>query len=435
MKHLFSIPKTFLLIFLFGLMPNLMVFSQNKNFKEAYVVKANNDTVFGFVNIKELKQKSTEVLFKKSIFDGVSKKLVPDSVKLFVLTKSQSFFYSMTFDSSLIFLQQLLAGPTSLYTGPNFLTDEQIPASYNQSYYGVPENNKDHLYFLQKQSGKVTLVPGKNFYPFLKNYFNDCEKLSAEMQTAIDRNYGQRDFKLIDYISQYNKCTNPEASNIVLKPEKKMKIFFGLTAGLHATTIHFTPELHSLQNINFEKTTGFALGAFLELTYNNKFFFNPEFLLTSNSGGLDYQYFFWSVGKIRDLRIELSTYCFQVPLFFKYSFGQKGFRPFIKAGPEISFILKHDYKNDYLYPSLWNQENAPRMAFHFLGMGYGFGIGLEKTIHKNIKTIYVELRFDNVYYNIIENQSEMIDGVIYTSDIPKDTYLVRNIGLNVGFKF
>jgi Outer membrane protein beta-barrel domain len=433
MKLFFTIPKTILLIIFFGLMPNLMVLSQNKNFKEAYFIKTNNDTVFGFVNKKNLNLKSSEVLFKKSIFDKASKKLAPDSIKMFVI-ENKEFFFTKTIDGTKVFLQCLVSGQISLYKTGLLSPGEQIPVSYRPAFFGITDDMRVEFYFLENTTGQMLVVHHQTFFLFLKEYFKNCDELIAEIQTAIDRNYSPREYKLADYVMQYNHCTHPDAQAFLYFKPEKLKAHFGLTAGLQSTAIHFTSEKLILKDYAFEKKTGFKAGLFFEFTYNNKFYLNPELLISSNAGDLVYNNP-KAADPYENMKFEMSTLCLQVPVFFKYSFGKKAFRPFVKAGPEFAFILEHDFKNYYLYSSPYHNPITFGIAYHHFGLGYGLGLGLEKALGTDKNAMYLELRLDNVYYNLLGSYATMTRGVENIAKRPKDTYLARNIGLNLGFKF
>ncbi len=286
----------FLVIFLSGI--TIATFSKNTAVP-GYIITLSNDTVEGFIDIKEKNINPNRIIFKNNNSDkgkyyspanilgyGVSDEIYKSAI---VKVEQSPYnplelspFSELEYLSDTVFLQALIIGKKELY----YLQD----AKGKEHFYIKIGSDYEWLIYKQyrKQSNNKTFLATNNkFIGQLILYLNECTSLNSILSASTyDKN------SLINVFNEYYECTNSKQEYVVKKPKVKIKL--SVLAGVSLTKLKFggNSEFDYLTNTDFPTSLDFIGGISADLFLPRKlgrWSINNELTLTSYSTGASYK--------------------------------------------------------------------------------------------------------------------------------------------------
>ncbi len=323
----------------------LFLKAENDNFKSAFIITMQNDTIFGFVNF-DTDLNNAKICRFKETETSVEKKYSPGSIQSFFFIEPGKFYVSkkVTIKNQQVelFLEYLIKGIINVY----------------YQYDGEQEN-----YFFEQEDGRITMVT----------------KESTELKDGVyskDLKYdGQLRYLFKDYVPEYYKtkpirfdqstiigmaksyheavCTTGEQCIVYENKNPDAEVLkMKFTAYLGFTTFDYF-----VNSINYQTGSGVMSDNFCPVLGLQMNVFYPR-LSNSISLHLDLSYTQFSTNK---------TFIYQ-----SYEAESKGNLMISKFG------LKYKYPKYKLRP------------FFELGAGYMFSLNSESTIYKYIHNYFVE---------------------------------------------
>jgi hypothetical protein len=243
---------------------------------------------------------------------------------------------------------------------------------------------KEKLFFIEKDSLSFTKIPKidgkekKYFRTRLKDQMSDCVNVSNALKLV---SYNKKSMtKLVDF---YNNCTS--------KPFPFFK--YGVTFGYEINKLKPASNLlyGFLNQINYRENGSFSAGLFFDYPILlSSFSIHPNLYYTKHS----YSYLSHTAEKDLDLMINESS--LKLSIMVRYTMPFKALRPFVNAGPLVSYCLRNEMNgyyvlnsdnvheiNKFIFPSSINQNQ----------WGYCVGGGIEVPV-----TYRNSLFFEGSYY-------------------------------------
>lgn len=323
------------------------------NFKKAYIVKNNNDTIHGVVDYTNPEDISLNCFFRK---DSTSQILDynPSDLKSFCFDKGKKFISKEVKyhdDTTNLFLEYLLKGIVNLYyckvNGEDvfYIEKDSILMQLSNDEEKIEINNKVYLRNIHKYIG------------MLKMLLSDVESFSDKIDNT------DFDFmSLIKLLKQYHNqvCSN-ESCIVYYKKESKLndvkwKVNFGLSMEYTFTRINSSSKItKELKFFSYEQNPTLSYISEFEVyqtnetntnfstTYNCLF---PVFFInlsrnSSSSFQLEANY--------KHLKYSLLDFSeIEIPVIYNYEFMHyKKVKPFINAG--ISNVITFGSKVKDMY--------------------------------------------------------------------------------------
>jgi hypothetical protein len=414
MKHLLGISTVLLLT-------AINAFSQAV-FKDGYIIKNNNDTVFGLIEYKGNKTNSLDCTFKKNI-ESASQKYTPNDIKAYRFDNSKYYVSKVVTlgdKEELLFLEYLINGRVDVY----YYFDGQaehyfIDGGDNQLFElkeGSPEIITSH--------GKRLIRQSKQYLGILKYVFRESPAISKQAETVqLNRK------SLIDIAHSYHNeiCANEECI-IYEKKDPHENIKFGLLAGLGGVTVSLADNIPTkmiyFRNSDFGLTlcpfVGFFVKANIPAIDAHLFF---QYQGTLGSWNLKTSNSYVDVNKLNYLsEISIRQTFLGNKGVFKYEFNEgKNIRPNIHAGVyfNYSFNLRYSCKYEIRLSSgdLYSEGEGADYYNPFSAINYGPVAGFGFVVDTpNKKAILLDIQYQREY-----GLWECLN--------------VNNFSLNVGYQF
>ena len=210
MKHLLGISTVLLLT-------AINAFSQAV-FKDGYIIKNNNDTVFGLIEYKGNHTNSANCTFKKNI-ELASQKYTPSDIKAYRFDHSKYYVSKVVTlgdKEELLFLEYLINGRVDVYYYFDGQTEHYFIDGGDNQLVELKEGSPEII----TTHGKRLILQSKQYMGILKYVFRESPAISKQAETVqLNRK------SLIDIAHAYHNevCANVEC--IVYEKERiRMKI-------------------------------------------------------------------------------------------------------------------------------------------------------------------------------------------------------------------
>jgi hypothetical protein len=255
------------------------------------------------------------------------------------------------------------------------------------SLYRVYEQNKIYYFIGRDSAALITLGKSNrddatsNYRELIRTFTSDKPAISQEIEyVAFNRGALSRFFRM------YNEG--------VLRPFPARR--FGILASYGIISIH-TPAnggvIPDAGRVDFDPDKSFLAGLFFETPLGGSdFSFRPEMQITGNAYAWD------DIGKLDEnvsYDIAVNTNTLRIPVLIRYSLVKGKLRPFINAGPDISYAFRNQ-GTAYLFRAQGNvieTTDVIRTAFVSkvqYGLEGGAGVQFDLGNHRGID---LECRF------------------------------------------
>ncbi|RJE70350.1 hypothetical protein [Reichenbachiella sp. MSK19-1] len=399
---------------------SVAVFGQS-DFREGYIVKVSNDTIYGLLDYKSIKASTKKCTFKAN--QKASKETFGSDELLSYRFIDGKYFVSKTIVLNNVedhlFLEYLIDGIVDMY----FVNDE-----FSKDHYffdngdGVLmelKNDKKELY----KDGVTYRQESKEYIGLLKYSFKDSPALASQMDD-LKLNHQS----LIKVASEYHEqvCLTEECI-VFEKKRKKEGPKFGLIVGYNTVSARSKSEyVRFLDGVNFETYTYPRFGLYLKqkLSFINENIFVQYAGTYSQTKFVSTDSVIHVTTRVYGLTLEQSSR-FNNSLTFRYEFPQGIIRPTFQFGGMFNYFVEtHNVRGP---ESFWDlsigQEVYEIEEFANQEVGFMCGIGLLGEIKG--KEIFLDFKY----------QRGFIKGVLYYGyphlnyNVITDTFLV-----NLGFQ-
>lgn len=397
--------KINLLTCLFFLL-NITVYSQ---FKNGYIVKNNNDTIYGYIDFEGSIKNSEHCSFKLSEDSAISV-YYPEDIKAFRFTDSK---YFSTFEiitnnvQKKVFLEWLIKGKASIliYT-----------PDIKSRYYILLEN--DSLYELKnteqfiKKNDAVFKSNKEEYKGALRYYFNDCPSISGQINnTAFTGN------SLIKVAKTYHKktCHNSEECIVFEDKNRKLKYSPGIIFSQVSSQLKLNNNLPGNVNISRSVGLGFTLNISNLPLISSKFSLGTQIMYSQ----LFYTYHFITDEKpywFEDNRMFKFNYL-RMPFQLKYKFLYNKFTPFISLGLTANMRFHYTQYDRLIMNYITKQFADYTYGIKPIQYGINTGIGFLYTINpKYLLNIAIEYEHDyKLFRTFVTDQSFINNYIIQLS--------------------
>lgn len=443
LKKLFSLYLIGLFYFDFSISNS---FSQS--FGSGYLVTNKNDTLRGYIGLKNI----YEVKFKPTFDSKEISSFSPYTSNGFGIDSQIYISFKIRPNESKVFLREIEKGYTSLYY----------------------EKNPDmgDLFYLVR-NGVITKVNKPYFTGFVKAYFKDCPTLINDTDAALEK-YDYSAESLIELVKDYNNCNNNEVKispPIVTYSEKeqfqtkpyensndeffnkdlyvRLSIGYGFSAGgqdLSINQLFLGLSPREIVYGSLGKGLKFSLGTGLKLNKN----IGLDFSLTYSHGASYFGNTIFPIDSVTGFNVPYSikgkSLTFSPSIFVITN--NKNLNFYCRMGPILGFASSTT--------SLNMGRNFPpirTLAFEYSG---GLATGIASALGLNIKISDGFTLFGEVFYEGISSRPEKFTAVGIANNgqqsppqnlpLAKDSYFSSNaypspilpfssIGINFGLKF
>ena len=169
---------------------------------------------------------------------------------------------------------------------------------------------------------------------------------------------------------------------------KSNNMRFGLKAGLNIANLNFSGDVSPSTN----PVPNFHIGAFVEISIDEKWAFQPELIYSMQGAKFDMLYVEGTDTYNTKNTFKLNY--LNIPLMFKYNENKL----FFEAGPQIGFLTSAKLKTEI--SGLGSGEQDAKELFKSIDFGLGFGLGYNFT-----DKLAVNARYNLGLTNIAETES------------------------------
>jgi hypothetical protein len=367
--------KSFFLLFFFTLLLSSTIFAQ---FKEGYIIKNNNDTVYGQIDFEGSIKNSDHCKFK-SLKDKSINTYFPGDIKAFRFIGSKYFTTSeISVDNTphKVFLEWLIKGKASVVT--------YSPSNAKPRFFVLLANDSlselQNTYETKEIKGFHDDTYKKEYIGTLRYYFKDCPAIFP----AIERSTLNRN-SLISITKAYNEKTGTNKEFIIFeKNVKKRRWEIGPSFSSLSSQLRFNKMIP--EKAYLTTSTGYGMSLKISgftsvsnFTKVSKWSFSSEvmyynLLYKYDITGLPYNISDDKLCKVQYLRI---------PLQLNYKFSNNKFTPFVSIGLTIDFRVGYTMYDANLV-SYVTTHPMYQLGMKFNQIGINSGLGFEYSISPKI---------------------------------------------------
>lgn len=377
--------RIFTLLVFLGISQN--AFSQ-ADFREAYIITMEEDTLEGLVNYRPGSGNYTSCEFKKNEHGEIISH-GPYQLKGYRF-KDDKYFESkdILVDEDRyerIFMEVLEQGSVSLYQSPEAFYVQKNDTIFHRLLGGETEEYID---------GKRVIRENTEYLGILKYLMFDCPE--------VRENFGHQNIYLTEknltkLIERYNSCMGEKSVSF-----KEKKPWFnpaiGIAAGISSSQIKFTTDLTGYQHLtnNFDRSYSLMTGLNFEL---NSPRLNERLALYAGIFYLATKYQSFSTVERgsyhRENNVKINLKQLQAPLGLRYTFPKRNFTPYINLGVSGTFHLEtsSSYLSELKLSSGSLTEEEEAIQINKNQFGYWGGIGVKKQMNKGL-ILFAEIRYE-----------------------------------------
>lgn len=393
---------------------NIGSLSAQNDFRKGYIIKNNNDSIFGLIDYRGNKSNANKCIFKKNEKDN-KQEYAPSEIKAYRFLDSK-YYVTKTINvnglSKAVFLEYLINGIVDIYYYRDDMDEHYLVDSGDGNLYPLKNELKEVYVNDQKYVRK-----SKEYLGVLKYVFNKCPEVAKEAD------FVQLDHKsLINIAHKYHErvCSGQECV-VYEKRIPKIKMKFGTKIGIQTYNVKNEESIpidyYYLRNSSFNNVVIPEMGVYFKFgmpNVNENLFFQYEGsykfmkLQTNNL----YHEIIYGLDYFNQISIKQHT--LSNTWLFRYEFPKGMNRPVIQIGYYLNYFFKVDY-NQELNIKVYNGEtyktqkfeNYPCSRFDY---GLNIGVGLIRKVIKERElsvNLYYQRGFN--YLNFFSSNSIMLN--------------------------
>ncbi len=333
-----SIP--FFILFVFNFVSQTSFCQITENFEKGSYTDFSNQITEGFIKTEAFQVLTESICFKKQLTDKACEPLDTSKIKVFQ-TENGKYFELLTFKVDngtkeiTAFAHLIVEGETMLYK-----------SFYNAlEVYIVKNKNTEKTFVLQKDkfnSGDLEVT---------RNFFERNLNIATEGFAAIHyQNIIFREKQFVEIINAYNLSKGFTSKVLTYKEKKSRFVILTAGAGTYQNDNEFF--IKAMQRTYYPKisrSTSLNVGlSYYQYIENNDFSFNSS-------------------------NYKITTQLVSVPVQIQQNILNKGLRPYLFIGLNLSYITKKD---------ALGRELIKKGIQNNYGIGYMYGGGVEVDITK-----------------------------------------------------
>ena len=390
------------------------------DFRNGYIIKNNNDTIYGLIDYRGDKANANKCIYKKDI-NSEKQEFTPTELKAYRFIDSKYYISKPILSEGVevpLFLEYLLNGVVNILYYRDDLGEHYLADVGDGKFYELKNEDKD-VYVNDVRFTKKS----RAYIGVLKYLLRKSPTVAQEVSNiTLDRK------SLIKVARDYHKelCSDVECIIYERKPSK-IKTSFGPLIGLNAITISelvpFMDKLYYLNDSHFKPEIYPSIGMFYKIgmpDLNDKLYFQYEGTYTHMNLTTTNSYIepINRMNLINVITMTQNSFCNSGMV--RYEFPKGKFRPTFQIGGFVNYSFLVDYTLT-LYPTyisggaletMVNHENP----FTRFDLGIGLGVGVVTEIF-NKKELSVDLRYQRGF--------GLIQGM-------NTNYLSLNFGFQIG---
>jgi len=376
------------------------------DFREGYIIKNNNDTIYGLIDYRNDKRNSKKCIFKPN--NNSDKVIYLPSEIIAYRYKDNKMYISRTIIKNNditsvenVFLEYLVKGTMSLY-------------------YYRDANGIDHYYVEKADTGLQELIEeekeeyknGLLVAVVNKKYLNtlDVMTYSCESLRTMVENAELTHSSLIKITKKYNECVCSDCE-IFVKPKSWIYVNKEIFIGFNSSQIAISSLPNTNDNPNWSDNS-------FNLSFGSQF----NFILPrineklSFAIGVFYAKHYYELNTIstnNKLQTDwnLFSYFIKTPVLLRYTYPKGKLNPYVSIGTNMFFVVRENgmtvqysnYKNEI---EIFKYEGLTHSKPFFLN--YTAEIGLKYNIYKK-HFLMLEFRAE---YGFVKNYS-ILTGITF----------------------
>jgi len=248
-----------------------------KNLQPATLIKADRDTLRGFIDYRNWEKNPDKIDFYRSV-DGPAASYTPKSINSFEVSGEKYTSAAITYDDSpyrtedlkeevkynyvtdTVFLLNLVQGEKSLYYFRDIKGKENYFILNNSGF----ELLLYKRYLKRAENGGITVAQNKKFTGQLQNYLQDCKSLQSKFP---ELRYNRPD--LAKLFQEYYECTNTNANSQNKAFTKQNQ--FGILTGVSFTKLTYYNGMDYFSEADYPISTNFSGGLFYDIVFPRNF--------------------------------------------------------------------------------------------------------------------------------------------------------------------
>jgi len=392
------------------------LYSQS-DFRNGYIIKNNNDTIYGLIDYRGNKANAKKCIYKKNDHSE-KQEFTPTDLKAYRFSDSKYYIsksVKLEGVETTIFLEYLINGIVDILYYRDDLGEHYLADTHDGKLYELKNEDKEF-----SVNYEIFTKKSKEYIGILKYLFRNSPSIVQKVDAiALDHK------SLIKIAHDYHEevCSNKEC---IIYEKKLSKIItsFGPLIGVNVISIS---ELGSFQeiyldNIRFKNVIYPSIGLFYKFGMpglNDKLYFQYEGVyshikLTGTNSYIEPIYFMDYKNKIT---LTLNSLCNSG--LIRYEFPKGKIRPTFQVGGFINYSFLSDYTRNLEVnfssgTNYYKEETHDNPFSQFdLGISLGFGI---VTKMSNKKEININLRYQRGF--------TLIQGL-------NSNYLLLNFGFQI----
>ncbi len=372
------------------------------DFREAFIIKNNNDTIYGYVDNRGNRANAFQCTYKKTM-DSETVEYTPQELKGYRLI-DKKFYISANIlregKMDTVFLEYLVDGVLDVY----YYRDE-----HGEHYL---YNNGDGNFVELKTSSREIEKDGRKYLIEKKEYVADLKNELKEVPSLADKvpNMSINHKSLIKMANEYHNAVCSDQECIVYEKTVGLKIDFGPLAQMNFLSIknngnyeEFTWEedarffLSDIQG----SSVYYSMGGYINVYaphFSERTYVGYEVSFGVNSIDLTSEYTDPTHYYYLPSQIKTSQVIFNNSLHIGFVFPERKLQPFFQLGGFYNFLNFTDYfretdrlnKNGVYYETLTSEYNV----FDNRDYGFSFGAGCNLSISEKMK-LHFETRYNH----------------------------------------
>ena len=380
------------------------LFSQS-NFRNGYIIKNDNDTIYGLIEYKGNNLSSKKCFFKKGS-DSEILKFSPDEIQAYRFIDGKYYVSKIVNTNEgkgKLFLEYLIHGAVDIY----YYRDDNLGEHY------LIDKGYDRLIELKNEKKEET-INNSNFVKESKEYIGILKYTFIESPSICKKveNISLKHNSLIGIAKEYQDEVCPDQKCIIYEKKlPKRKSVFGAIIGFNVYTLStkdkYTDDYYFLRIKHSNNAVYPAVGFFYKISLpklNEKLHFQNEATISKRNLKFTSSY----IDPVSNFdyihNISLIQYAFNYTGVIKYESLKGKLRPTFQAGFfENTSITKYKHNVEVKWESgetFYNQELTDNPFPKFdLGLNLGMGVCCK---FNNQREVFLDFQyqrqFGTVYY-------------------------------------
>jgi hypothetical protein len=332
---------------------SILQLKAQSDFRNGYIVKNDNDTIYGLIDYRGNKANAKKCTFIKDV-NSEKQVFNPDEIKSFRFINSKHYVsknINVGNKTEQLFLEYLINGIVDIY----YYRDD------NGEHYLVDNGSGDLLELKNEEKEIIIdntryLKESKEYIGILKVTFKESPLISKKVE-----NIGLNHKSLINIAHDYHNevCTDEECI-IYEKKLPKVKIAYGIVVGLNGMSIsqsgEFADEYYYLFDSQFEFEIFPSIGLFCKVNMpfiNERLYFQYEgtYYRVNFTTFNSYIEPVYNMNYLND--ISLTQNAFNSLGIIKYEFPKGKIRPTFQIGGFAKYFFKTDYERNLEVQFSW----------------------------------------------------------------------------------